>query len=210
MNVMMGDLSTAELQHRSANDLQMIVGLIELTRRNLEDEAARATLGELGNRVRILASARAASMRPGLRNVSAVVRGVCEALEAMAAPRNIRILPSLDRDPPILSDGAITATAVVANELVTNALKHAFANRAEGSVNVRLYASPNIGVRLTVEDDGCPFAAVDDAGKARSGMGLDLARRLVDQQGGTFIAPENGSKRYEIRMPSRSLTPRTH
>jgi two-component system, sensor histidine kinase PdtaS len=67
---------------------------------------------------------------------------------------------------------------LIVNELVTNAYKHGFADRATGKVIVRLECEE--GLTLLVEDNGkgCPQ-------NAPAGLGSRIIDQLVKQLGGT-------------------------
>jgi two-component system, sensor histidine kinase PdtaS len=68
------------------------------------------------------------------------------------------------------------------NELVTNALKHAFPDSRPGAVRVTFRADPNGEGHVSVADDGIGM------GPSRPGSsGTDLVRALARQIGGTVV-----------------------
>ena len=86
--------------------------------------------------------------------------------------------------------------ALIANELVVNAVKHGFRDRASGTVTVRLRRTGAETVALAVADDGAPLpASVDN--ELPKGIGLDLVRRLVDQLGGELVVDAE-PKRFTV------------
>jgi len=72
----------------------------------------------------------------------------------------------------MLSSSTASAVALVVNELVTNALEHAFEDRGGGNISIDFFAGTLFNT-ITVSDDGVGF----DVGK-RSGNTLGL--NIVD------------------------------
>lgn len=80
---------------------------------------------------------------------------------------------------------------IIVNELITNAIKYAFPDRAGGSIQVSVAREGN-AMRLMVSDNGCGHAG--DAAPA-SGFGLKLVGLLVVQiEGKLRIEHENGTR----------------
>jgi two-component sensor histidine kinase len=75
--------------------------------------------------------------------------------------------------------------AVIVNELVTNALVHAFEPGRSGGVQVGLRRLPEERLELTVRDDGKGIAA-EFIAPGRGKMGLNLVRALARQLGSTL------------------------
>jgi two-component sensor histidine kinase len=85
-----------------------------------------------------------------------------------------------------------TALTLAVNELVQNALKHAFAGRESGRIAVILEALPT-GFRVVVEDDGVGLMA---EAMTPEGLGLQIIETLVTQDLGgelTFEPTDGGT-----------------
>jgi two-component sensor histidine kinase len=80
---------------------------------------------------------------------------------------------------------------LIVNELVTNAIKHAFPDGRHGTVTVMLKKSERF--ELVVEDDGVGFVAR----KENSGSRLT---RLLARQLGADIAWENAERGCRVRV----------
>jgi two-component sensor histidine kinase len=83
---------------------------------------------------------------------------------------------------------------LVVNELISNAFKHAFINRAEGKIEVSLSASEKGAVCLTVSDDGVGLPEGFDFNTTKT-LGLHLVKILVEDQllGRLEIISEKGT-----------------
>ena len=87
---------------------------------------------------------------------------------------------ALDLEPVPLSVNAAVPCGLILNELVSNALKHAFRGRAGGEVAVSLRGGPEGRVCLRVRDNGMGLPAGLDWRQADS-LGLRLVQILAGQ-----------------------------
>jgi two-component sensor histidine kinase len=91
---------------------------------------------------------------------------------------------------------------LIINELVANALKHAFpANRA-GRIWVRMEADHR-RCTLRVGDDGAGFPEGTDFRQTQT-LGLQLVRTLTDQLEGTVSLSRQGGTEFTISFPRRT------
>jgi two-component sensor histidine kinase len=72
------------------------------------------------------------------------------------------------------------ACGLIINELVTNALEHAFTNRQQGNIWLNLGHDHHRDIILTIKDDGIGLAADFDFERSES-LGLRLVRILTKQ-----------------------------
>ena len=98
----------------------------------------------------------------------------------------------------VLGIDACTALGIVVNKLVANAAEHAFAATGGGRIVVHLAPDGHGGVEVSVEDDGVGVPP----GAEGSSVGLSVARRLVEQIGGS-LALRSGPGRtvWAIALP---------
>ena len=187
-----------ETCHRSANDLQLIVSLLSLQSHQAKSAETRAALTDAAGRVAVLAGARAA-LQQRQPSLETALRRVCEALITHAEPRAIHV--SLDVAPVAsrFTGPHVTTLALIVNELATNAIKHAFNEDRGGCIRISVVEHDRAHLAIIVDDDGLPFPGPDL--RRPDGLGLGLARRLMESVGGLVILPPVGSKRFEIRVP---------
>lgn len=196
------DLLLRETNHRSSNDLQMVVSLLGLQSRRATVPETRQALADAMERVGILARARSGLHRDRQPTLCGALRQVCEALHAQAEPRGILISMQVEREVHGLSPTQITTLALVVNELATNAIKHAFEEGKSGHIRIVAGEIRGRDVTVIVDDDGLPFPELTSP--AGDGLGLELAKRLMASIDGLFIAPPKGSKLFELRVPVES------
>lgn len=195
-----GDLLLRETHHRCSNDLQLIVSLLSLQSRRVDSVDARAALSDAAQRVAALASARAAMFGGESPSLEAALGQLCEALHSHAEPRSILVTFRVDQPVGRLSAERIAPLTLVVNELMTNAIKHAFAEGTSGQITVTVGRSAEGDVIVTIDDDGRPFP--DSSAPDGSGMGLGLAKRLMASIDGVLIAPTGSAKLFELRVSS--------
>ena len=94
--------------------------------------------------------------------------------------------------------------ALIASELVSNALRHAFPDGHAGSVVVALRPGPD-GMCLEVRDDGIGLPAElpssPVAGRRRGGLGLVLVQSLARQAHAALRIDRGPGTRFTVTIP---------
>lgn len=174
-----------EVHHRVKNNLQIINSLLNLQAAKIKDATIRAMLADSQNRIRSMALVHETLFRSGhlgLVNLTAYLEGLAiQLFRAYGAnPAQIRLKVEVPRT-QIDLERAIPCGLIV-NELVSNALKHAFPNQRSGNIRVALERAAGTHYSLTVTDDGIGLPA--ESVRAESTLGLQLVRDLAQQLGG--------------------------
>lgn len=148
------DTQLLELQHRVKNNLQMITALIRMEARNATDAATGAQLTRLQGRINALSHLYTLLSAEGVSDtvdlgvyVSQIASSVMQAHPA----EGIRLEMKIDTWP--VSINVAMPTGLVVNELLTNALKHAFEGREGGTISLTSLVDDS-GCRVTIADDG--------------------------------------------------------
>lgn len=171
-----------EADHRVKNNLQMISSLILMQSRTIEDEATRKSLSSMLERIEALSTVHRRlyqSKDVGSFDLSDFARDLVSNL--LVASGRPEITSELDLEPVIIPAAKATPVALMVNELITNALKHAFKPGHDGTDRGRIgvgMSRVDGGFRIEVFDDGVGMAGTD--GGASFGMRLikSLARQL--------------------------------
>jgi two-component sensor histidine kinase len=148
------DTLLKELQHRVKNNLQMITALIRLEARNLQKDAIPDQFERLAGRVDALALLyRSLSEEENSETVDlgVYVSQIASAVIAAHGIEGIRLALKIDTWP--VSINAAMPAGLVVNELMTNALKHAFIGRDNGEITVESIVD-DTGCTVTVADNG--------------------------------------------------------
>jgi two-component sensor histidine kinase len=186
-----------EIHHRVKNNLQVIVSLLNLQSHYIEDAVARAAFNESQGRVRSIALVHEKLYQS--KDVASVgfdeyVRMLVDSLCTSfgADRRGISREVEIRDDVRLGVDTAIPCGLMI-NELVTNALKHAFPDGRGGCVRVMMQRGGADQIELEVGDDGVGLPPDIDLHNSRS-LGLDLVFTFAQQlQARTEVRRDGGT-----------------
>lgn len=171
------EAAVQELHHRVKNNLETLSAVLELAR---EREGARDLVDRLLERVSAMAAVHGL-MREGRwgeeADAAELVNQVVTLIGDSCGKSDRHIELSVSAQQCVLPARQATPLALITGELVSNALRHAFAD-AGGRVDVRLTRG-NGSVQLVVADDGKgipPYFVGADV----NSMGLQVVRALVE------------------------------
>jgi predicted ATPase/two-component sensor histidine kinase/putative methionine-R-sulfoxide reductase with GAF domain len=196
-----------EVHHRVKNNLQLINSLFSLQAAKYDDSAVLDQFNESRNRVRAMALVHENLYRAGNFSrvaMSSHIRSLCAQLAAAYGldMRKIGLVVEVD-DCELGLDDAVPLGLIV-NELVSNAMKHAFPDARRGTINVELKAVGASGCRLSVADDGVGVQ-VSTFQDPPSTLGLQLVHDLASQlRGSVDIDAEHGT-RVRVQCSLKSL-----
>jgi chemotaxis protein methyltransferase CheR len=179
------EIMLAELQHRIANSLQVIAGIILMKASRVESEETRAHLQDAHKRVVSIAAVQAQlhasgiagpiDMLPYLSSLSATL-----ANSMISDDRQITI--------KVVGKGG-TATSreaeslgLIATELVMNAIKHAFPTEESAGRIVIAYDVDGTNWKLSVADNGVGRPDGTFA-QTKTGLGTGIVKALAQQLG---------------------------
>jgi two-component sensor histidine kinase len=178
------ELLLRELQHRMKNNLQVIVSLLALQRRQSSSEEARERVASVMDRVLAIGLAHdQLSFKDSVSTVN--MRDYLKALCANIDPRRPKVSIEVDVDEAGVPLDRAVPVGLIVNELVTNSVKYAF-GEGGGVINVTLRVDETIGeAELSVSDNGRGM------GPTREGsLGFGLVDSLTGQLGGRRTTPE--------------------
>ena len=171
-----------EIHHRVKNNLQVISSLLNLQSDTVADEKALEVLRESQNRIRSMAfvhenlyqSEDLARIDFGgyIRNLSAYLFSSYSVNSSLVRLR-------LDVEDVHLGIDTVIPCGLVVNELISNALKHAFPEGREGEIYVTLRAEDG-QVILVIGDDGIGLPEGLNVAESET-LGLQLVETLVGQ-----------------------------
>lgn len=194
-----------EVHHRVKNNLQLISSLLSLQASRIDDPAVAELFAESRHRVRSMAMVHENLYRAG--NFARVpmpahVGKLCAELARAygTAARDITLQVEVD-DVQLDLDRAVSCGLII-NELLSNALKHAFGQQAGGRVQVGLRVVDEGWCELRVGDDGQGLPPGLEVSRAAT-LGLQLVDDLVAQLRGTLAVQGAPGTLFRIRFPSQ-------
>lgn len=193
-----------EIHHRVKNNLAVISSLLNMQSKYIKDKKTLEVFRESQNRVKTMAL-----IHTKLYQSTDLARiDFADYIKKLAADLfgSYRLEPDsvglvLKVESVYLDVNVAIPCGLIINELLSNALKHAFPKGRKGEVCITLRLEDET-VTLTVADNGIGFPDSIDFRNTES-LGLQLVTALVVQLGGTIeLARENGST-FRISFPKQ-------
>jgi two-component sensor histidine kinase len=197
------DATIREIHHRVKNNLQTIASLLRLQGRRLRSPEARAALSESERRIRSIAIVHETLSREtgDVVAFNEIVRPLARLVEETASSPEHRIRFQVEGDAGELPGEVATPLAVVLNELMQNAVDHAF---PEGTTDARVDVTlaRNDGyVEVEVRDNGAGLPEQFTLDEAR-GLGLSIVQALVTSElQGSIELSDDGGTAARLRVP---------
>ena len=191
-----------EMHHRIKNNLQTVADLLSLEILQGAKTSAEDRLRESILRVKSIAAVHELLSLDNteLTDIHRLAKKLVDACaKAMVDPhKDIKF--AVEGSQILLGSKQATALALVMNELINNAVEHAFKGRRQGIVVVKL---TQIGstVEVLVQDDGVGLPDGFGSGELREGLGLQIARTMVAKDlAGTLELMSRGGTTALVRF----------
>jgi PAS domain S-box-containing protein len=190
-----------EVHHRVKNNLQVISSLVSLQADTLADARVLEVLGDVRNRVMTMALVHEKLYQTddlAQLNFTEYAEGILRHLwnAYSAETRNIHL--NLSFAPMVMPVETAVPCGLILNELVSNAIKHAFPGISGGEVSVTLEHDPATGTScLRVRDNGAGLPADLDWRQSGS-LGLRLVQMLAGQMHGVVQAVSGSGTEFQI------------
>ena len=170
-----------EMHHRIKNNLQTVADLLSLEMSASVSPEARHSLRDSISRIKSIAAVHQLLSLEYLRlsDITELARQVCDISLRQLTRLDHRVAAEVSGPPIYLPSKQATALALVMNELVANALEHAFADGQPGRLSVSL-AQDGPQVIVIVADNGRGLP-VDFDLERNAGLGLQIVRTLVEK-----------------------------
>jgi FixJ family two-component response regulator/signal transduction histidine kinase len=190
------DMMIREIQHRVKNNLQMITSLIRLEAQGRAKTPEVNPLDRLEGRInaiQIIYKLLSDFSQSDEIDLGTYLSEIAAAVMHAHAVEGIRLDLKVDAYP--VSVNVALPTGLVANELLTNALRHAFVGRDGGTITLHSLTD-DTGCRVTVADDGIglpPGMTWPSHGK----LGELMVRSLRQNAKADFVvssAPDQGTR----------------
>jgi len=191
-----------EIHHRVKNNMQVIISLINMQIRSIAEPSAQTALRECQSRVMTMAQihemlyeSKDYAQVPFWTFTKVLTSSV---LSASALSRG-SIALAFELDEIYLPVEQAIPCGLILNELIANALKHAFPAGGPGTITVTLRREAG-RVVLAVRDDGVGGSA-DIPKESRQSLGMHLLRTLTQQIGGQFAQDGVRGSTFRITFP---------
>lgn len=194
------DLLLHEVDHRVKNNLTMIGSLLRMQARTIGDPAVASKIKAMTERVDALATVHRRLYQSDditMFDVGSFLENLVS--DIVGSTGRSDIVPRVDVIPFNVPSSKAAAVGLILNELLTNAIKHGFADGRSGRLEVMGRADGADAV-LTIANDGPEF---DPSAIRDSTLGTSLVQRLSRQVDGSVrwdSSPERTEVTFRIPM----------
>jgi len=191
-------VSLGEIHHRVKNNLQIVSSLLRLQSTKFADPAVRDVFTECRDRINAMARLHEQLYDEAGRShldFAPHLRELAEMLVRSHTPPGCKLTFDVCANHVPLDLDQCILLSLISNELLLNALKHAFHDRAAGKVDAELHTGSN-RITLTIRDDGIGFMPRSTEVEQLRGSGIELVRAMARQLGGELVinhAPAGGT-----------------
>lgn len=182
-----------EIHHRVKNNLQTVASLVQL--QPLPDDAKR----DMSGRIAAMSAVHEQAYRMDQYTEVDLAQYLASLLDSIRKSYGDQVTITsaiahltVDRD-------LASPLGLIVNEVISNAMKHAFEGRARGNIAVTARALDGSRAELVIADDGVGYEPSDD----HRGMGTRLVRALGQQLGSDFGYAQDNGTRFSIRFAAR-------
>jgi two-component sensor histidine kinase len=196
-----------ELYHRTKNNMHLIVSMLNMQLVHVESAAAEHALKDMQNRILSMALVHEKLYQSkSLTHVDLreYMGELVELLTRSYAVEHGRITVTTEMESMMVTIDVAIPCGLIANELVSNALQHAFPDGRRGRVELAVRALPKKRIELVVKDNGVGLPPGMEI-RAVDSLGLHAVVALAEHQlGGSVEATRNDGTmfRVEFRVPS--------
>jgi two-component sensor histidine kinase len=210
--ILIGDVLRKEADHRIANNLALVVGLVRLRARSvvqktgmMDREEVRLLLEDVANRVDTVARLHRMLSRPSRQvsvNIGDYLREICESMnEFLAGAETITFLHEVD-GACMLPPDQVLSLGLLVSELIANAIKYAHPSGVAGKIRLGCRYDAQGKLIVDISDDGVGLPENFDP-TVDGSLGFRLVRSLSEQLGGilNFESDALGT-RVRLEMPA--------
>ncbi len=185
-----------EIHHRVKNNLQIIISLTNLQMRNSTDPSVKQMMAETQNRVRAMSLVHEKLYRSeSLSQIdfAEYTRFLATQLFSFYTIDTRRVNLDVTLRRMMVDINTAVPLGLIMNELVSNALKHAFSDGRKGTLAIRGGTDEKGQITLVIGDDGVGVPPDFDLQNSPT-LGMRLVTSLVDQIGGSItLDTRNGT-----------------
>lgn len=172
-----------EIYHRVKNNLLVVSSLLEIQSNSIEDPETIRTLKNSQDRIHSMALVHEqlySSENLKEIDISVYIKALLEKISSSHANLKQTINFIVDTQELNLNIETVNSCGLIINELVTNALEHAFVDRSQGNIWLSLQRNDKSEIVLMIKDDGRGVPPDFDFHETES-LGLRLVRILTRQ-----------------------------
>lgn len=202
------DVLLKEVYHRTKNNMQVIIGLLDLQSRKTQSDETLRVLKDMSSRIYSMSLVHDLLYRS--QNLAEIklntyLSKLAHSLIAIYENEKMEIDLKVDAVTVPINLQFAVPLGLVINEIISNSLKHAFPNQSHGTIRIEANGFGKNGIDLTISDDGIGLPDNIDMDHQDT-LGMRLIKEVVEDQllGDVDFTCDKGLC-YTISIPSVSL-----
>ena len=200
-----------EIHHRVKNNMQVVSSLLSLQSAATSSEECRGILNEVRTRIRAMSLVHEKLYQS--RNLVQIDFGDYTANLAthlfqiyQITPDQIRLEMAFEK--VLLDINLSVPCGLLINELISNALKHAFPQGRKGVIRLGLRRGVDKRVELRVEDDGCRLRPENLDFRKTGTLGFQIVNSLLLQMDASIELDRTNGTCFTVSIPEPNYKPR--
>ena len=189
------NLLLREIHHRTKNNLQSVASLLKL--QPISEEAKAAMTARIAAMSALHEQAYRSDQFSEV-NLHDYLLALADSIRKSGAEG---VVIGTELAHSVIDRDLAQPLGLIVNEVISNAMKHAFSDRKEGHIALRLRQETPETAELVIEDDGPGFIPTGE----EAGMGGRLIRAFAQQLGNDYSYTSDGGTRFSIRFPARPV-----
>ena len=190
-----------EVHHRVKNNLQVVSSLLYLQSRYIDSNLAKDALQAGRSRVQAMSLLhQKLYQNENIQevNIKSYFTELCESIFLNYKDLSKNITYQLSVKDIVLDIELVIPLGLIVNELISNALQHAFEDQTTGNINIEL-DEENEKINLTVSDNGIglPFTNIPERS---SSLGLELVKSFAEKISADLIIENVNGTIFSLRF----------
>lgn len=200
------ELHISELHHRIKNNLAVVISMLSQSKFEVSDGSVDDILRNARNRIYSVASIHDELHRiKGLPYIdfSRYITNLSETILETYSTDTTRVRLIVNIPDILLGIEYVLPCGLITNELISNALQHAFEEGKEGEIRIEAFKEPGNKISLVVRDSGSGIPDTIDIQRTSS-MGMAIIRGLVQQIKGTIELKRDTGTEFRISFKDKT------
>jgi two-component sensor histidine kinase len=199
-----------ETHHRMKNNLQVVLSLLTLQGERADDPKLRHALQSCSQRVASLALVHEKLHSTGdfrCVDLADLAKSIATmAIAGTTSGSTTTVKTQFDVEPVAVDHRKAFPISLILNELIANALTHAFVGRTHGTLRVSVQQVGTDRVRLSVADDGVGGLAAVDV-KSGPTLGMSIVANLARQLDGELNIGDDAGSNVTVTFATGAPAP---
>jgi two-component sensor histidine kinase len=195
------DVLLKEIHHRVKNNLQIVSSLLSLQSRYMKEPGSVEIFKESQSRIKSMALIHEKLYQTGdltRINLSEYVNELVSDLFRSYSVNTYLVNYKIKSNRILLDINAAIPCGLIINELVTNSIKHAFPDNAQGEIFIEIKCVDDDFI-IKVQDNGIGFPKELDLNNINT-LGLQLVTNLTNQLEGEIELSREGGTCFQIKF----------